>query len=119
MIDPLQAMLQQVGLKTAAFPPSSRYYGIETVTLERPGSNPVSYIRRRFVPAADQFSLLQEHTVTQGERPDHIAYQYLGDPEKFWQLCDANNVVDPDELTREAGEKIRITLPQGIPGTHA
>ena len=37
MIDPnqsLQAMLQRDGLKAPPFPPTSRYYGLETATLE-------------------------------------------------------------------------------------
>src|SRR3712207_3303313 len=116
MTDTLQAMLQQVGLKTTAFSPASRYYGIETATMEQANGNPITYLRRRFVPSAERFSLLQEHTVTEGERLDHIAYQYLGDPERYWQLCDANNAVDPHELTAEIGKTIRITLPEGIPG---
>ena len=119
MTDPLQTMLQQVGLKTSAFSPTSRYYGIDTATLDQANGNTIGYLRRRFVPQADRFSLLQEHTVTQGERPDNLAFQYLGDPERFWQLCDANNVTDPNELTAEIGQKIRITLPEGIPGNNA
>ena len=37
-------------------------------------------MRRRFVPPQEKFALLQEHTVTEGERLDHIAAKYLGDP---------------------------------------
>ncbi len=119
MTDPLLAMLQQVGLKITPFSPASRYYGVETATLEVPNQHPVAYVRRRIIPPADQFSLLQLHTIVQGERPDLIAYQYLGDPERFWQICDANAVLNPGELTEELGKRIRITLPQGIPGNNA
>ncbi|MFZ1707308.1 MAG: LysM domain-containing protein, partial [Anaerolineae bacterium] len=59
---------------------------------------------------------LQEHTVAEGERPDLIAAAYLGDPEQFWRLCDANGVMRPEELTEEVGRRLRITLPEGIPG---
>lgn len=118
MTDPLQTILQQVGLKTTPFATTSRYYGIDTATWQPASGNPIVYVRRRFVPSAGRFFLLQEHTITQGERLDHIAYQHLGDPERFWQICDANNVTDPDELL-EVGQKIRITLPEGIPGTNA
>jgi hypothetical protein len=83
MTDPLQAILQQAGLKINAFSPNSRYYSIETAILENPGKDPVIYLRRRFAPSADRFSLLQEHTVTQGERLDNITFQHLGDPEQF------------------------------------
>lgn len=116
MIDPLQAMLQQTGLVTSAFPPTSRYYGIATAKLENDTDKPLMYMRRRFVPPLERFFLLQEHTVTDGERPDILAHQYLGDSEQFWRLCDANGVMRPNELTETVGRKIRITLPEGISG---
>ena len=61
--------------------------------------------------------LLLEHVVTQGERLDNITAQYLDDPEQFWRVCDANRAMCPDELTEEVGRRLRITLPEGIPGT--
>ena len=54
--------------------------------------------------------------MTQGDRLDNITAQYLGDPEQFWRICDANNVLAPNELTDTLGRIIRITLPEGIPG---
>jgi hypothetical protein len=54
--------------------------------------------------------------VTQGERLDIIAATYLGDPEQFWRICDANNAMRPDELTETPGRQLRITLPEGIQG---
>jgi hypothetical protein len=116
MADPLQALLQSGALKTTAFPPTSRYHGIETATREIADGKAVVYLRRRFVPPPEKFSLLQEHTVVQGDRLDNLTNQYQGDPEQFWQLCDANNVMHPDELTETIGRRIRITLPEGIPG---
>jgi hypothetical protein len=54
--------------------------------------------------------------VKEGDRLDNITNQFIGDPERFWQICDANNVLEPAELTEQPGNTIRITLPQGIPG---
>jgi hypothetical protein len=116
MTDIAQFILQQVGKKTNSFAPSSRYNGIDTVTIEGSDGEPIVYVRRRFVPPAESFFLLQEHTVTEGERLDNITNRYLGDPERFWQICDANNAIDPGELTETPGTKIKITLPQGIQG---
>jgi hypothetical protein len=99
------------------FPITSRYYGIEVTTLETSDGRTIAYLRRRIVPPPERFALLQEHTVQQGERPDHVAYQYLGDAEQFWRICDANAVLHPEELTETVGRRIRITLPDGIPGT--
>jgi len=96
--------------------PTSRYFGLETRILERPDGTKVAYIARRLVPATDRFATLSFHTVIQGERPDHVAAKHLGDPEQFWRLADANGVLHPNELTERIGAKIRITLPEGIPG---
>jgi hypothetical protein len=114
--DPVQAMLAQVTLKRTAFAPTSRYYGLEIETIPQNGV-PVAYLTRRFVPPVSRFQLLQEHTVAQGERLDNITALHLGDPLLFWRVCDANNAMRPDELTETPGRRLRITLPQGIPGT--
>ena len=113
----LQALLQAGQGKVTQFPPTSRYYGIETATVQLADGRTVIYLRRRFVPSPDNFALLQYHTVTQGERLDNITAKYLNDPEQFWRLCDANGALRPDELTETVGRKLRITLPQGIPVT--
>ena len=99
-----------------SFPPTSRYNNIETTTLETPGGRKTTYLRRRFVPPPERFSLLQEYVVVQEDRLDNITARFLGDPEQFWQICDANRAMRPDELTKEIGRRLRITLPEGIPG---
>ena len=99
-----------------SFPPTSRYYNIETATLETKDGRTQIYIRRRFVPPPERFSLLQEHVVVQGDRLDNITARYLGDPEQFWRVCDSNRAMRPDELTETIGRRLCITLPEGIPG---
>ena len=98
------------------FPPTSRYYNIETATLDTPDGRTIIYLKRRFVPPPERFSLLQEHMVVQGDRLDNITARYLADPEQFWRVCDANGAMRPEELTEEIGRRLRITLPEGIPG---
>ncbi len=119
MIDPnqaVQAALQPGGSKVNPFSPTSRYYTIDTATWLTADRRVIIYLRRRFLPPLDRFALLQEHVVTQGERLDNITAAYLGDPEQFWRLCDANGAMRPDELTETVGRRLRITLPEGIPG---
>jgi hypothetical protein len=98
------------------FPITSRYYNTPIAKYDTPSGTPIAYLRRRFVPPQERFDLLLEHTVSQGERLDQIAAQYLGDPEQFWRIADANNAMQPDELTQPIGRHIRITMPEGIPG---
>lgn len=117
MKDPIETFLQMSGLKMSLFPVTSRYHGIDTATLETPDGRVFIYLRRRFVPPAERFTLLQEHTVVQGDRLDNLTARHLGDPEQFWCLCDANGVMRPDELTEVVGFKVRITLPEGMTGT--
>jgi nucleoid-associated protein YgaU len=102
--------------KTPPFDPSSRYYGIETVTIELPGGRTVSYVRRRFIAQPSRFETLTQHTVSAGDRIDNVAAQYYGDPLQYWRICDANAAIQPDDLTDTPGRRIRITLPEGIPG---
>jgi hypothetical protein len=98
------------------FPVTSRYHGLATATLETVDGKTIVYVRRRFVPPPERFELLQEHTVAEGDRLDTITAQYFGDPELFWRVCDANGAVRPEELIETVGRRLRITLPEGIPG---
>ncbi len=116
MINPLTALLQAGTLKNTLFLTTSRYHGLETKTLEKANGEKVIYLKRRFVPPPENFELLQEHAVTESERLDNITAHYLSDAQQFWQLCDANRAMLPDELTAKIGRRLRITLPEGIPG---
>jgi len=118
MNDPTQALqaLLQAGGATSAFAANSRYHAIGTAKLTTPDGRVIVYVRRRFVPAPEQFSVIQEHFVAQGERLDNLAAKYLGDPEQFWRLCDANGAMRPDELVEVIGAVIKITLAAGNTG---
>jgi hypothetical protein len=98
------------------FPPNSRYYNLDTVQITAPDGRTISYLERRFVPPAEDFSLLQTYVVVQGDRLDNVTAKFLTDPTMFWQLCDANGAMRPIELTATIGRRLRITLPAGIPG---
>lgn len=113
----LQALLQFTGLKASPFPANSRYRGIDTATIPAAGGQQIVYLRRRFIPQPDQLTLVQEHTVFQGERLDNLAAQFLGDPELFWRLCDANAAMRPEDI-EVAGLTLRISQPEGLPGSH-
>jgi nucleoid-associated protein YgaU len=96
------------------FEKTSRYFNLETTTINVPdgdgGTREIRYVRRRIIPSAEGLTTLVEHTVAQGERLDQITVRYLGDPTQFWRVCDANNVLQPEDL-EETGRVIKIALP--------
>ena len=98
------------------FDSTSRYYSLEVATLSTTDSDgatvEIRYVRRRFIPSYENATVLARHRVNQKERLDNIAARYLSDPRQFWLLCDANYVLQPDELTDTIGNVIEITMPQ-------
>jgi hypothetical protein len=105
-----------VALKPATFPATSRYAGVATNTYTAPDGTVTTYLERRFLPQSSTLALLTRHRVALGDRLDNIAAEYMGDPLQFWQICDANDAVNPDDLTTTVGALLRITLPAGVPG---
>jgi hypothetical protein len=98
------------------FAPTSRYAATETATIEDADGVVTIYLRRRLLPQPEALALLGEHVVTQGERLDNVTARYIDDPEQFWRICDANRAMRPDALTERIGRRLRITLPEGVPG---
>lgn len=94
------------------FDHTSRYDLIATAQYETADGRRIAYKRRRFVPQGKSLPLLQEVTVLEGDRLDRITYNGLGEPEQFWQVCDANDAMNPADLTAEVGRVLRIPLPQ-------
>jgi hypothetical protein len=97
-------------------PPTSRYASVGINEQVGADGTVVRYFRRRFIVAPDQLALVRLHRVEHGERLDLIASTELGDPELWWQVADANGAVDPRELVVRPGRRLRITLPEGLPG---
>jgi hypothetical protein len=100
------------------FDPTSRYAGLPTgqvTVVDADGNQRVlTYVRRRFVPCAPATSTLVLHAVVQGERLDHLATRYFGDPTQFWRICDANDALRAEELVETPGRLVDIPLPGGL-----
>ena len=94
------------------FEHTSRYDLIEIAIYETADGRHISYKRRRFLPQGQTMPLLAEVTVGVSDRLDLIAVRMLGDGEHFWQICDANNTMNPFDLTTEVGRTLRVPLPQ-------
>jgi|SRR5437016_1426427 len=113
MFDPQQALLdllQPGGTNQTVFPPTSRYCGIPAATITSADGVMEVYLRRRFLPPLTSIRSLKQHTVTQGERLDHITFRYLADPEQFWRIADANTEMNPENLTRTPVRKLQVPL---------
>jgi hypothetical protein len=98
------------------FAANSRYQNIQTVRLERPDGTQVVYLRRRWLPQPELLHLVREHVVSERDRIDNIAARHLSDPEQYWRICDANRAMRPAALTEVIGRRLRITMPEGVPG---
>jgi hypothetical protein len=93
------------------FEPTSRYAAVAEGTITVDG-RVVRYKRRRFVPTPGG-AVVVEHVVAPGDRLDLLAARYLGDPTRFWQLCDAAGVLDPADLEQPGAEVVvRLEVPQ-------
>jgi len=87
----------------------SRYENVAQTQVTSPDGRVIAYVRMRFLPAT---AGSPGYTVKQGDRPDLAAYTALGDPERFWQLCDANLVQRPADLTATPGEHLLVPGPR-------
>ena len=94
------------------FEHTSRYDPIENAIYEAADGRYITYKRRRFLPQGEAMPVLAEVTVGVGDRLDRIAARTLGNGEQFWQVCDANNAMNPFDLASEPGRLLRIPLPQ-------
>ncbi|MEU0806413.1 hypothetical protein [Streptomyces sp. NPDC005970] len=118
-IEPYESALDEIP-GSHPYPRSSRYHDAEIGVHIQPDGTPVRYAKRRLLPPLPDpgentaHEETTRHTVSSGERPDHLGRRYFGDPAQWWRIADANPVLDPRELTAEPGEEIDI--PGGFPG---
>lgn len=92
--------------------PTSRYATVGSAIYSDAQGQYISYLRRRFLPQGATLPLLMEVVVQDRDRLDLIAARTLGVPEQFWRICDANNAMNPFDLTDEAGRILRVAQPQ-------
>jgi hypothetical protein len=94
------------------FDAMSRYATIETARMALPDGRIVAYKRRRFLPQGRSLPVLAEVIVVDGDRLDLISDRTLGNSLLFWQVCDANDAMKPDDLTAEPNQRLRVPMPQ-------
>jgi nucleoid-associated protein YgaU len=87
------------------FAPGSRYAAVPDRIHELPDGRRVTYKALRIISTPAAF---EAHTVRSGDRLDRLAHRYLGDPERFWRICDANRALRPDDVLAVLGRRLRI-----------
>lgn len=88
----------------------SRYANVTEHYITDRKERVIRYKKIRFIP---ETTAKMTHTVTRGERLDHIAHRYYRDSERFWRICDANRAMLPSDLVDEAGQAILIPASKG------
>ena len=96
------------------FGPTSRYFPLEKARHTMPDGREVAFQRRRFLPRGERMQVLVDVTVVEGDRLDLITARTIGDPEQFWRVADANNAMNPFDLTAEAGRTLHVPIPEVI-----
>ena len=89
------------------FDADSRYRDVGTYRVTDRRGREVTVVG---VPRHAARPALGVHMMRQGQRLDHLAARYLGDPAAFWLICEHADVMLPDAL-REAPE-IEIPRPE-------
>jgi hypothetical protein len=111
-----ERLLQGPPIETTLYPPDSRYHGLAVAELTLADGRTVRFLRRRFLPDPAALATLVEHRVADADRLDNLAARYLGDALQAWRLADANGALRMEALVEETGRRLRITLPEGVPG---
>ena len=94
------------------FPPTSRYAGLDTAFIVDRSGRQIPYRRRRLLASGDTMPEIGRVRVIAGDRLDLVTARALGDPEQFWQLCDANDAMNPFDLITAPGQSLRVGMPR-------
>jgi nucleoid-associated protein YgaU len=85
--------------------PGSRYNRADVITPAGADGRAREVLVARQVPTTPG---VLEHVVLEGERLDHLAGRFYGDPTRYWLVLDANpEELNPLRLLRP-GRRIRI-----------
>ena len=94
------------------FDQRSRYRDTENAVYTADSGQVIVYRRRRILPRVEDMQMRGMVNVIPNERVDHLTARTLGDPLQYWQLCDANPVMNPAELLSESSGSVKVPQPQ-------
>lgn len=87
------------------FERGSRYEKVPTYTVSNAQGEPVEVVKPRLLPEVEG---VVTRTILQQDRVDLLAYECYRRGDLFWRIADANEVMDPAELTNEVGKAVEI-----------
>ncbi|MEJ2664751.1 MAG: hypothetical protein P8107_12035, partial [Spirochaetia bacterium] len=79
------------------FENNSRYAKLKPYTVKDHKGREIQVVP---VPPPPAEQPLGRHRRKQGQRLDHLAYKYLNNAEGFWRICEVNDVMLPEALSR-------------------
>ena len=89
--DPVQALIDAGAIPTSPFAPDSRYFGVAFGLYQKGTDGPgIAYVLRRFIAQQRDISVVLEHIVQCGDRPEVLAFRAFTDAELYWRIADAN-----------------------------
>ena len=89
----------------------SRYNEVEDRWIAQADGRIIRYKAPRRVPPP---AAPRRYTVRNPDRPDLAAFAAIGDPQRFWELCDAAGERRPSDLTRRPGRRLPVPGPEGV-----
>jgi len=92
--------------------PNRRYHELEVAEHTLPDGTSVRYRRRRMLPRGGDLPVLGRVTISEGDRLDLLTARSYGSADALWRICDANDCMNPLELTEEVGVQLTVPIPQ-------
>ncbi|WP_435009539.1 hypothetical protein P12x_000797 [Tundrisphaera lichenicola] len=87
------------------FHPGSRYEDLETYAVTDGRGRTITLVKTRFIPPTPG---VVGRRIVQQDRQDLLAMEFYRNPELYWRIADANEVIDPAELIDVIGSVIRV-----------
>jgi hypothetical protein len=82
----------------SSFDPKSRYAKTPTYVVIDHRGRAVTVVG---VPPRVEVPLAGLHVRREGQRPDHLAFQYLEDGAGFWRIAEANDAMQAEWLSEQ------------------
>jgi hypothetical protein len=80
------------------FDPKSRYVNMPQYPVTDHRGRTVMVVQ---TPPDPNEGLLGIHVLREGQRLDHLAFEYLNDPAGYWRIAERNEVMLPEQLSEQ------------------